>query len=95
MVDDIKTENGTPEAEEQHAAAEAQPEERAEQPAEVAAVETPAGEVSSEPAPPEPPKNPNMKWYIIHSYSGFERKVRSRWSRACRPSGWKRRSGAW
>ena len=28
-------------------------------------------------APPaEPPKNPNMKWYIIHTYSGFERKVR-------------------
>jgi transcriptional antiterminator NusG len=25
---------------------------------------------------PEAPKNPNMKWYIIHSYSGFERKVR-------------------
>src|SRR5712672_3591278 len=24
----------------------------------------------------EPPRNPNMKWYIIHSYSGFERKVR-------------------
>jgi len=30
-------------------------------------------------APPEgveKPKNPNFKWYIIHSYSGFERKVR-------------------
>jgi transcriptional antiterminator NusG len=25
---------------------------------------------------PEPPVNPNMKWYIIHTYSGFERKVR-------------------
>src|SRR6202161_1673562 len=25
---------------------------------------------------PEAPKNPNMKWYIIHSYSGFERKVK-------------------
>src|SRR5438105_5074243 len=24
----------------------------------------------------EPPKNPNMRWYIIHSYSGFERKVK-------------------
>jgi transcriptional antiterminator NusG len=24
----------------------------------------------------EPPKNPNMKWYIVHTYSGFERKVR-------------------
>jgi transcriptional antiterminator NusG len=26
--------------------------------------------------PAEAPRNPNMKWYIIHSYSGFERKVR-------------------
>ena len=24
----------------------------------------------------ESPRNPNMKWYIIHSYSGFERKVK-------------------
>jgi transcription termination/antitermination protein NusG len=24
----------------------------------------------------EHPVNPNMKWYIIHAYSGFERKVR-------------------
>lgn len=24
----------------------------------------------------EPPQNPNMKWYIIHAYSGFERKVK-------------------
>ncbi len=23
-----------------------------------------------------PPTNPNMRWYIIHTYSGFERKVR-------------------
>jgi transcriptional antiterminator NusG len=28
------------------------------------------------PAMPAPPINPNMKWYIIHTYSGFERKVR-------------------
>jgi len=35
----------------------------------------------------EPPRNPNMKWYIIHSYSGFERKVKeSLESRASRPS---------
>jgi transcriptional antiterminator NusG len=27
-------------------------------------------------ATPEAPRNPNMKWYIIHSYSGFERKVK-------------------
>jgi transcriptional antiterminator NusG len=27
-------------------------------------------------APGEQPQNPNMKWYIIHTYSGFERKVK-------------------
>jgi transcription termination/antitermination protein NusG len=27
-------------------------------------------------APAGQPRNPNMKWYIIHSYSGFERKVK-------------------
>ena len=26
-----------------------------------------------------PPVNENFKWYIIHAYSGFERKVRDRW----------------
>src|SRR5215469_15507809 len=30
----------------------------------------------SEAATAEAPRNPNMKWYIIHSYSGFERKVK-------------------
>lgn len=30
----------------------------------------------AEGAPPEKPRNPNMKWYIIHAYSGFERKVK-------------------
>src|SRR3974390_282941 len=24
----------------------------------------------------QPSANPNMRWYIIHSYSGFERKVK-------------------
>jgi transcriptional antiterminator NusG len=27
-------------------------------------------------APGGAPSNPNMKWYIIHAYSGFERKVK-------------------
>ena len=27
-------------------------------------------------AAPETPANPNMKWYIVHTYSGFERKVK-------------------
>jgi len=40
----------------------------------------PAGENEGQPteatASAETPRNPNMKWYIIHSYSGFERKVK-------------------
>ena len=54
--------------------AEAQPE--PEQPSAeqtVASGETPSAEVTPESAAPS---NPNMKWYIIHSYSGFERKVK-------------------
>jgi transcriptional antiterminator NusG len=36
----------------------------------------PAGESPVAEAAPEAPNHPNMKWYIIHSYSGFERKVK-------------------
>ena len=34
-----------------------------------------AANATAVPAVPEP-ANPNFKWYIIHSYSGFERKVK-------------------
>jgi transcriptional antiterminator NusG len=33
-------------------------------------------ETVPEAAAPEPVRNPNFKWYILHAYSGFERKVR-------------------
>ncbi len=47
-------------------------------------IESAVGEGQQVPAPVpaeavpggEPARNPNMKWYIIHAYSGFERKVR-------------------
>jgi transcription termination/antitermination protein NusG len=39
------------------------------------APDAPADGAAAEPAVP-PPTNPNMRWYIIHTYSGFERKVR-------------------
>src|SRR3569832_854913 len=45
----------------------------------VAAKAAEAGEpnaAATSDAAAEAPKNPNMKWYIIHSYSGFERKVK-------------------
>ena len=35
--------------------------------------EAPAPQASEQAAAPQ---NPNMKWYIIHTYSGFERKVK-------------------
>jgi transcription termination/antitermination protein NusG len=41
--------------------------------------ETPEIGAPATPASPETPEtvgNPRMKWYIIHAYSGFERKVR-------------------
>ena len=40
---------------------------------------TPSGDAAGDAAvqaASEAPKNPNMRWYIIHTYSGFERKVR-------------------
>src|SRR6202035_314472 len=36
----------------------------------------PAVPIADAAAAGEAPRNPNMKWYIIHAYSGFERKVR-------------------
>ena len=38
-----------------------------------AGAEPPAEQPSEQPPAPE---NPNMKWYIVHTYSGFERKVK-------------------
>ena len=31
---------------------------------------------ATEAAPPAEPQNPRFRWYIIHTYSGFERKVK-------------------
>jgi transcription termination/antitermination protein NusG len=53
--------------------------EETETPSNGAAEATEAG-APAEGAAPEgaipPPSNPNLKWYIIHTYSGFERKVK-------------------
>jgi transcriptional antiterminator NusG len=48
--------------------------EQNQEPAEEAAV-APEGE-SAAAAEPPPVKNENFRWYILHAYSGFERKVR-------------------
>ena len=47
----------------------------AEEPQPEAAAEA-AQEAEQTPAPPPPPVNPHMGWYIIHTYSGFENKVK-------------------
>ena len=44
--------------------------------AEAAAEAPAAGEAPEGAGAGEPPRNPNMKWYIVHTYSGFERKVK-------------------
>lgn len=78
-----EAEGDTEPAEVTEVPAEAKPE--AAEPAEAAAKEKPArkrrtkatDEAAAEaPAVPEPPRNPNMRWYIVHAYSGFERKVK-------------------
>src|ERR1700744_1760237 len=34
------------------------------------------GQPEAQPQPDAPPRNENFRWYILHAYSGFERKVR-------------------
>jgi transcriptional antiterminator NusG len=41
-----------------------------------AAAEPEAAEAAPQAVAVEPVRNPNFKWYILHAYSGFERKVR-------------------
>jgi len=52
-----------------------QNENKTEQPEQTAAAESTAAAVPAAEST-EPASNPNMKWYIIHTYSGFERKVK-------------------
>ena len=42
-------------------------------------LEQPVAQPEAQPEPqaePQPERNPNFKWYILHAYSGFERKER-------------------
>jgi len=41
------------------------------------ALEAPAEASEGEAAKPEAPKDPRMKWFVIHTYSGYENKVKS------------------
>jgi transcriptional antiterminator NusG len=47
-----------------------------EQPVEAPAEAQAAAQAQGAEAEAEPARNPNFKWYILHAYSGFERKVR-------------------
>jgi len=70
--EEIKSETNGTEPEHANAVAEAQPAAddagESKQTGEDAAAEAAAEQAT--------PQNPNMKWYIIHTYSGFERKVK-------------------
>jgi len=73
MVDEEKVEGAAAGGNETPAAPPVETAQEETAPAETA----PAEMVASEAAPTgETPHNPNMKWYIIHAYSGFERKVK-------------------
>jgi transcriptional antiterminator NusG len=56
-------------------AAAAEPE-AAEAAPQAAAAEPEVAEAAPQAVAVEPVRNPNFKWYILHAYSGFERKVR-------------------
>lgn len=64
------------EAPEAEAQAEAEPE-AAEAAAEAPAAEEPAAEEPAADEPPAKPKNtnPNLKWYVVNTYSGFENRA--------------------
>ena len=49
---------------------------RAAKAAPMAVAAEPEAAEAAPPAAAEPARNPNFKWYILHAYSGFERKVR-------------------
>ena len=75
--EEIKSENGDAATEQGSAVAEAQTESVAVIEPQPAAEAKPSGEDAAEaPVAEATPQNPNMKWYIIHTYSGFERKVK-------------------
>src|SRR5271169_1234890 len=79
--EEIKSENNGAGPEQASTVVETQPEANAaaepQQSAQEVAGTQPAGEdAASGTAGPATAQNPNMKWYIIHTYSGFERKVK-------------------
>src|SRR5271165_3049491 len=75
--DEIKSENDSAGPEQASAVAETQPEAAESKPAAEAVAETkPSGDEAGATADQAAAQNPNMKWYIIHTYSGFERKVK-------------------
>jgi transcription termination/antitermination protein NusG len=79
--EEIKSENNGADAEHVNAVAETQVDADAAAEPDHSADEVeeaqPGGEdAASTAAEQATPQNPNMKWYIIHTYSGFERKVK-------------------
>ena len=87
MEDILKDESNGPE-ESQHGTPEGAPEGAPESTPEIGAPAT-----SASPETAETTGNPRMKWYIIHAYSGFERKVRESLESRIRAFGLEARMG--
>ncbi len=68
---EAETKPSKPSATKAKAKTKAEPAEKTAEPA-----EEPSEEPAAVPAEPPPVKNENFRWYILHAYSGFERKVR-------------------
>ncbi|MBN1884925.1 MAG: transcription termination/antitermination factor NusG [Candidatus Krumholzibacteriota bacterium] len=60
---------------------------------EPATEEAPAAAPAVPPLPEEPPRNANMRWYVLHTYSGREAKVRDTIERLIRNSDFQDRFG--
>jgi transcriptional antiterminator NusG len=72
----VQAATAEPEAAEAAPQAAAAKPEAAEAAPQAAVAEPDAAEAAPQVAAAEPVRNPNFKWYILHAYSGFERKVR-------------------
>jgi transcriptional antiterminator NusG len=88
MEDILKDESNGPEEKSASATSAGAPTDASVGTPEIGAAATPATPESAEPV-----GNPRMKWYIIHAYSGFERKVRESLESRIRAFGLEARMG--
>jgi transcriptional antiterminator NusG len=90
----VQAATAEPEAAEAAPQAAAAKPEAAEAAPQAAVAEPDAAEAAPQVAAAEPVRNPNFKWYILHAYSGFERKVRESIESRVQAFGLKERVGS-